>query len=397
VGQISFVVYSDHEECAGAFAQLLEQTAHARAEKVIWNEEELQQCLRDPRADALLLDLGPAPHLVLDMLESLASCGPAIFVSGPQDDSQLILRALKLGVREFFPPVPDALELEAAVERLLIAQPQPAATGHEAPILAVMGAKGGVGATVVTCQLAATLQRGGARVGVVDLNCPLGDVALHLDLRPPYTLASVLTQTDEFDITYLRSLLEEHSSGLQVLAAPERVEENELVRGEHVERVLSVLRRDVDWVVVDVARSWNEASVRVLDLASEILLVTSLDVTALAHTRQHLDLLRRLGHGDDKIHLVANRHNSADAVTDGDFAEFVGRPYDVALPNAYARAVEAVNSGRTLAQIDPKGELTGAFERFASDVHRWCRVDTGSSDPDEDRTLGRRVRQLFGR
>jgi pilus assembly protein CpaE len=397
VGLITFVVYSDQEECADAFAQLVDQTARARAEKIVWNEEELRQCLKNPRVDALLIDLGPAPHLVLDMLESLESCEPAVFVSGPQDDSQLILRALKLGAREFFPPAPDALEIEAAVERLLLAQPQLGASGHKAPILAVMGAKGGVGATVVACQLAATLQRGGARAAIVDLNCPLGDVALHLDLRPPYTLASVLSQTDEFDITYLRSLLEEHSSGVQVLAAPERVEENEMVRGEHVERVLSALRQDVDWVVVDVARSWNEASVRALDLASEILLVTSLDVTALAHTRQHMDLLRRLGHSDEKIHLIANRHNTADAVTDGDFAEFVGRPYDVALPNAYARTVEAVNSGKTLAQIDPKGELTCAFERFASNVHRWCRADTSFSDTDAERTLGRRVRRLFGR
>jgi len=397
VGMITFVVYSDQEECADAFAQLVDQTVRARAEKVVWNEEELRQCLKNPRVDALLVDLGPAPHLVLDMLESLESCEPAIFVSGPQEDSQLILRALKLGAREFFPPAPDALELEAAVERLLLAQPQLAARGHEAPILAVMGAKGGVGATMVTCQLAATLQRGGACAGIVDLNCPLGDVALHLDLRPPYTLASVLNQADDFDITYLRSLLEEHSSGLRVLAAPERIEENEMVRGEHVERVLSILRQEVDWVVVDVARSWNEASVRALDLATEILLVTSLDVTALAHTRQHMDLLRRLGHRDEKIHLIANRHNTVDAVTDADFAEFVGRPYDVALPNAYARTVEAVNSGQTLAQIDPKGELTCAFERFASNVHRWCRADTGLSHIDADRTLGRRVRRLFGR
>ena len=157
---ITFVVYSDQEECADAFAQLVDQTVRARAEKVVWNEEELRQCLKNPRVDALLIDLGPAPHLALDMLESLESCEPAIFVSGPQEDSQLILRALKLGAREFFPPAPDALELEAAVERLLLAKPQLAGGGHEAPILAVMGAKGGVGATVVTCQLSATLQRG---------------------------------------------------------------------------------------------------------------------------------------------------------------------------------------------------------------------------------------------
>ena len=105
------------------------------------------------------------------------------------DDSELLLRALKLGAREFFPPKPSILELDAAIESLFLSLPK-TQDRRDAPILAVMGAKGGVGATFVACQLAASLQRRSGSAAIVDLNSPLGDVAraenpLESDVQTP--------------------------------------------------------------------------------------------------------------------------------------------------------------------------------------------------------------------
>jgi pilus assembly protein CpaE len=251
-----------------------------------------------------------------------------------------------------------------------------------------------VGATVVACQLAAALQALGSRTVVVDLNYPLGDVALHFDVRPTYTLAHVVKQADELDATYLRGLLQGHRSGVQILAAPERVEEAELVRGVHVERVISILREEFDFVVLDVSRSWNEASVRALDLASEILLITSLDVPTLNHARQHLDLLRRLGHSDAKIHPIANRYSRRDAVTDKEFAQFLGRAPDTHLPNDYPNTVGSVNEGRPLGEVAPRSALHQAYVALARSAHAWSglEVETQEEDPDN---LAARVRRLF--
>lgn len=396
MAQISFVIFSEQQECGEAFARLIEATPHATVSEVVSNADALRDVIEKTGADALLADLGHAPHMVLDALERGVPKSISLFVSGPQEDTQVVIRAFKLGAREYFSMSPEAGELAAAVDKLLLepAETRPA-RGRRAPIIAVMGAKGGVGTTLVACQLAATLHRSSGPAAVVDLNCPLGDVALHLDINPRYTLASILGEHEEFDAAYLESVLAEHSSGLRVLAAPEHIEESKLVTDEVVERALTLLRDDLSWVIVDVARSWDDASVRALDLADEIVLVTSLDVASLDHTRKHVELLKRIGHGDRKIHLVPNRQTGSDPVTPKDFEAFVGRKYEIALPNDYKHAAEALNTGRTLTDICPGAPITTAFEDLAVAVHDWC----GESLPDREtpNTLSNRMRQIFRR
>jgi pilus assembly protein CpaE len=394
VADIKFVVYSEQDEFGSEIRSRLHSAGHAHVVAVVSEEDALFAALREHQPDALFADLGLAPHDTLDLLDRLPAPRPTLVVSGPHDDSQVILRAMKQGAKEFFPPVPSREAIRELVDRLVLETRPALPTGRLAPVLAVMGAKGGVGATVVACQLAAALQAMGGRTVVVDLNYPLGDVALHYDVRPTYTLAHVVKQGDDLDATYLRGLLQGHRSGVQILAAPERVEEAELVRGVHVERVISILREEFTWVVLDVSRSWNEASVRALDLASEILLITSLDVPTLNHARQHLDLLRRLGHPDAKIHPIANRYSRRDAVTDKEFAQFLGRAPDTHLPNDYPSTVGSVNEGRPLGEVAPRSPLHQAFVALARSAHVWSGLEIETPEGDSE-NLAVRVRRLF--
>jgi pilus assembly protein CpaE len=394
VADIRFLVYSEQDEFGSEIRSRLQSAGHAHVVGVVSDEDALFEALREHQPDALFADLGLCPHDTLDLLDRLPAPRPMLAVCGPQDDSQVILRARQQGAREFFPPAPSREAVRELVDRLVLESRPAAPSGRLAPVLAVMGAKGGVGATVVACQLAAALQAMGSRTVVVDLNYPLGDVALHFDVRPTYTLAHVVKQADELDATYLRGLLQGHRSGVQILAAPERVEEAELVRGVHVERVISLLRGEFDFVVLDVSRSWNEASVRALDLASEILLITSLDVPTLNHARQHLDLLRRLGHSDAKIHPIANRYSRRDAVTDKEFAQFLGRAPDTHLPNDYPNTVGSVNEGRPLGEVAPRSPLHQAYVALARSAHAWSGLEVEEQAEDSD-NLAARVRRLF--
>jgi pilus assembly protein CpaE len=394
VADIKFLVYSEHDEFGSEIRTGLQSAGHAHVVAVVSDEDAVFEALRDHEPDALFADLGLCPHDTLDLLDRLPAPRPTLVVCGPQEDSQVILRAMKQGAREFFPPGPGREAVRELVDRLVLESRPATPAGRLAPVLAVMGAKGGVGATVVACQLAAALQAMGSRTVVVDLNYPLGDVALHFDVRPTYTLAHVVKQADDLDATYLRGLLQGHRSGVQILAAPERVEEAELVRGVHVERVISILREQFDFVVLDVSRSWNEASVRALDLASEILLITSQDVPTLNHARQHLDLLRRLGHSDAKIHPIANRYSRRDAVTDKEFAQFLGRAPDCHLPNDYPSTVGSVNEGRPLGEVAPRSSLHQAFVALARSAHLWSGLEVEASQEESD-NLAARVRRLF--
>jgi pilus assembly protein CpaE len=335
----------------------------------------------------LIADLGDEPDAVLDELNRIPVPRPVLLITGPEDDSRAILRAMRLGAREYLPPEPDAYLLETAVERLALEEPPPPSRESRAPVVAVMGAKGGVGSTFLACQLSTTLQRLGANTVLTDMNLRLGDVSLFFDLKPRYTLADLAAEREDFDFAYVDTLLETHSSGVRVLAAPGRPEDAETFRAAQLERAVEIFREEFDWVVLDVSRSWDEVSLRALDLADQVLLVTSTDVAALHHARQHLDLLERLGHSALKIRLVLNRHDKSDPVSNSDIAEFIGREPEFRIPNDYRATVACVNEGKPLWEVAPRGALSSAYGSLSEQVHDWCHVErpTPSSPPSRAR------------
>lgn len=396
MADISFVVFSEQEEVAKLLREALEETGHARVLASVAEAAELADQVAKQKPNAILVDLGHAPHAALDMIEALPAPRPDFVACGPEDQSDVILRALRQGAREFLPAAPTPVQVAAAVQRVMLERAPKVERSERAPLVAVMGAKGGVGATVVACQLAASLQRAGGRTVIVDLNCPLGDVALHFDVKPTYTLADVSRNADELDASLVRGLLQRHRTDLHILAAPGRVEEAELVKESHVHGVLEILRQEFDWVVVDVSRSWNEASVRTLDLADEILLVTLQDVPTLTHARAHLDLLTRLGHSPTKIHTISNRNSKRDLVEDGDVVQFLGVKPEASLPNDYATTTVSVNEGRPVADVAPGSELDRAFQSLARQLFDWVGVEV----PDAlgaKRKFGARIKNIFRR
>jgi pilus assembly protein CpaE len=390
----SFVIFSEEPEFAAEIEKQIGASGEARVAAVISDPDQLLGALKSEMPDGLFADLGHAPHLVLDLLESLPGARPLTIVSGPHTESSLILRAMHLGVKHFFPAAPSEAELSSVIVDLVRAA-KPVSVDSEGHVVSVMGTKGGVGATVLACQLAASLQEVGGRVALVDLNFPLGDVALHFDVDPTYTLADLARAEEELDATYLRTILKGHESGVQILAAPAMMEDAESIRSLHVERVLPILRSEFDWVIVDVSRSWNEASVQALTLADQILLVSLFDVPTLNHARQHKKLLEGLALNGLRTRLVGNRYSKGDAVTVGDFKRVLGSEPDSLIPNDYATTAESVNQGRPIGQMASGSAIHKAYRQLALDVYAWCGVDAPQIPPAQ--SIAGRFRGVFSR
>jgi pilus assembly protein CpaE len=341
--------------------------------KAVVNEDsDLLSAVARHRPEALLLDLGNEPHGMLDLIERIPTPRPLLIVYGP-DQKDVILQAMRLGAREYISPGREAKDdLLLALERILRERGPETTKGPRAPLIAVMGAKGGVGTTFVACQLSAGLAHRGAKVAVVDGHLRLGDVALYFDLRPRYTITSLATAAGGLDAAYLQTVLASHRCGVQVLAAPERPEEADAISAGHLDHALAILRSENDWVVVDTPREFDERSVHLLDQASAILVVTTCDVPALNHTRLQLDLLQRLGHSPHRVHVVVNRMDKNAPVQGKEIADFLDRKWDVRLPNDYASASACVNEGRPLWELAPKSALREAMDGLTAATYAWC-------------------------
>ena len=105
-------------------------------------------------------------------------------------------------------------------------------------------------------------------------------------------------------------------------------------------------------------------------------------------------ILRKSEIADAKIHPIANRYSKRDAVTDKEFATFLGRSPDVHLPNDYPSTVGSVNEGRPLGEVAPRSALHLAFVSLAKAAHGWSGLDAGTAN-DEPENLAARMRRLF--
>lgn len=367
MSQLSFVVATEQ----AGLVELLEQSGRARVAAVAEDAGDLLGTVARHRPDALLVDLGNEPRGVLALVEQIPLPRPLLLVYGP-DDKDVMLHAMRLGAREYISPGREAKDdLLLALERILRERGPAAGPARRAPLLAVMGAKGGVGTTFVACQLAAGLAHRGGKVALVDGHLRLGDVALYFDLHPRYTISSLAAAAD-LDAAYLQTVLASHRCGVQVLAAPNRPEEADAITAAHLDEALALLRAENDWVVVDTPREFDERSVHLLDRASAIVVVTTCDVPALNHTRLQLDLLQRLGHSPHRVHVVVNRMDKNAPVQEREIAEFLDRKWDVRLPNDYASASACVNEGRPLWERAPRSALREAVDTLSAAAYAWC-------------------------
>ena len=210
--ELSFVIFSEQEEFAQEMSLRLSKLRKVKVVGVSSEIASLVELIKSELPDVLFVDLGLAPHVVLDQLEGIQIPLPDLLVCGSQDESRLILRAMQVGAKEFLPPAPEPVELSAAVDRIFRTCHGAVGSGAPAPVIAVMGAKGGVGATVVACQLAASLQATGGRTVLIDLNFPLGDVALHFDVDPVHTISDLVKGDERVDKAFVNGILTEHKS-----------------------------------------------------------------------------------------------------------------------------------------------------------------------------------------
>jgi pilus assembly protein CpaE len=374
-------------------AKLADRTGRARA-VATGDAGELAALLRRTSADAVFADLSEQAQALLDAFEALPAPRPHWIACGPTADGALLLRALRLGARDFLPADVLRPDLAAALEKLAPSVEAPTLADRRGAILSVMGGKGGVGATFVACQLASALRARGARVALVDLALPLGDVDVFCDLRPRYTLAD-LAERGEFDAACLQAIAAELPGGVRVLAAPQDPEHADRISAPLVARALGLLQAEHDFVIVDTARSWSEPVLQALELSDQILLVTLLDVPTLHHVRRQRAVLDRLQISAGRIKLLANRCSAADALGDADVRGFLGCAPAIRLPNDFPSATACANRGIPLAQLAPASPLSRAFEKLALDAHGWCGIPVPQAPPASG--LPARLRALFAR
>ena len=217
--------------------------------------------------------------------------------------------------------VSDVLLLPQMTENVVFAirkagrstlRPAPSATPtRRGRIVTVFSPKGGTGKTVTSTNLAAAFAKfEGKRTLLLDLDLQFGDAAIMLGLEPEKTIYDLVVAPGELDSEKLAGYTTRHPSGLDILPAPVRPEDAELVTETKLSRLLEVARESYDVIVVDTSPFFHGPMLATLDRTDELLLVCGLDVPTLKNVRLALQTLELLAFPQNRIRVVLNRANS---------------------------------------------------------------------------------------
>lgn len=236
-------------------------------------------------------------------------------------------------------------------------------------VFTVYGAKGGVGTTTLAYNLAATMHAGGLRVVLVDGSLQFGDVRALL--HPPEDVPSILqlpiTHAQKAD---LAEVVYRDRSGVDVLLAPPRIEMAEMITGKDLERLMSLMRKMYNVVIVDTSSAVDDALLAFLDASDYLIQVISYESTALLQTNAMATTLDAIGYPREKIRYLVNRSDSTGGMPRDAIKQRLGRDPDYEVVSDGRLVVEANNRGEPFVGMAPDAAVSRDIGKIAKDLTR---------------------------
>lgn len=301
----------------------------------------------------------------LNTVSQLVSLYPNLPILTISSDHQSLLQSLQRGARYFLTQPVALEELMATLGRV---HQDFGITSHQggqpiafenSQVISVMGSRGGVGCTSLAVNLACTLAANpNHSVVLIDLDLALGDADVALDLMPDHTLADLALNIERLDMNFMkRSMLKHEPTGLYMLAHPLQIADVNVVREDHVVRIINLLRISHTHLVLDLSKCLMPTDIAALRLSDHVLLMAQLELASL---RNVVRILMSMSMDDaltERVRIVLNRVGSDYAEADISLKkaeETVGKPIFWQIPNDAKPMIGSRVAGMPLLQHSPK-------------------------------------------
>ena len=348
----------------------------------IWLEAECSRyeffydVIQQSLPDVVMISLDSDQTKALSLIRQLTQDVPElpILAISARGDGQAILQALRCGAREFITAPVVLEELMTALHRLPRDNPgratapgeQQQASRVESQVIAVLGSRGGVGCTSLAVNLGATLaQDPNNSVALVDLDLALGDADVALDLVADYTLADVVLSIDRLDMQFLKRSLSKHSSGVSLLPHPVQMDDADLIREDHLQRVIGLLKASYTHVILDLSKSFSANDKAAMRMSDTVLLVAQLELSSLRNVVRIMQTLNSDESLVGKVQIVLNRVGSDNDIPIEKAEQTIGQAIFYQIPNEPRTVNDSRNEGVPLVQAAPKSKVQQAIVGLA--------------------------------
>jgi pilus assembly protein CpaE len=300
----------------------------------------------------------------LDQLAEVCDPGTRVIVIGRINDVGFYRELTKRGISDYLISPVCTIDVVRAVCGLF-SQQDAKPVGR---LIAVVGAKGGVGASTVAHNIAFAIARDLSLSSVVtDLDLAFGTAGLDFNQDPPQGIADAVFSPDRIDVNFVDRLLSKCTDHLSLLAAPATLDRVYDFNAEAFDGVFDALRASIPCVVLDVPHQWSAWTKRVLVSADEILVVAGPDLANLRNAKNLVDMLKSARPNDHRPYYCLNQIGvpKRPEITVGDFAKALEDDPLAAIPFEPQLFGTAANNGQMIAEISSAHKTAEMFRQLA--------------------------------
>jgi len=355
-----------------ALGKCLQETGMVRQVLECSDTLDSHPALMNALPEVVLLDLSPDnPTPQFEVASFLHRLSPSIRIVACSEleapDAQLLMRAMRYGVREFLHKPAQVLLLREVLIRFEQERGTVSTAGPK-KLIAVMGAKGGVGASTIAVNLSVQLaQISRKRVTLLDFARPLGFTSLMLDLQPKFTIRDAAQNSARMDTHLFDGLLTQHKSGLSLLGGILDPNEWSNVSLAAVPRIAEVAQIHSDYVVADIGNQCPGEWAEMLSLARYVLMVSEAHVTSLWAVERQVTALIARNVDASLLRLVINRWHRRDDPVLKSIEQRTKRNVFMRLPNNFSKVNDAVNTGTPLSD-NHDNAIVSRLRDFATEL-----------------------------
>ena len=320
-------------------------------------------------ADVLLIGTRALPSQELDFAERMFTTRSdiTILLLAPALDSRTLSRAMECGIARVIDI--DSSDHDICAHIMTAAnrdQNRRNSTqkiaSYDSKIVACYSPKGGVGKTTLAVNLAYALAAMNKKIALIDLSLQFGEVGVFLDISKGDTIADMVEE-HSFELSTIKSYLIRHQSGIQVMLSSSSPEYSELIQPIHVNSILSSLRTEFDYVIVDMGVAFGDCAIAAMETADTILLVVNEDIASLHDAKRSIKVLEALNQ-QDKLKIVVNK-DGISTITVKNVANLLEATPVLVIPYDLKAAMLAVNRGIPMLSCAPNSKASKEIRNYA--------------------------------
>ena len=312
----------------------------------------------------VFVDISDCNDFIENIVEQIKLHTGKIVITSNNYSTDIIIKAMRMGAKEFLPKPVLKDDLDRVVENLY---DNSADDESVSKIITIYSNKGGIGKTTLATNLAYELaQITRDKVALIDLNLQLGDVSTFLNLNPFFDAAYVIKNlTEKKEDVLLKAFERYEDLNLYVLSDPNYIEQSESITPQQIEKLFESLKKVFPYIIVDMSSNIDPNSLKILDKSDLILFTTIVNIPAIRNAQRCLNLFRSRRYPLDRVKIIINRFMENDDIKIEDIETALGEKVYWKIPNNYFSIMESINKGVPVNKINANSNIASSFRDLA--------------------------------